>query len=183
MIIVSVEEAALLVAVDAVVGGVKVEDQMLWGHRVRGDELVDQDLGDLDQGFAIEAILQAAECRRRGEGQFRLGGLPGGDLEHGVNAKVLMVVEVLLPQGDCGYALGDHGTLVVNDEDGVSGVGDGGVYGVEQADLVVDLAEQQRTGICSESSTLEVREDGLGPEGGKVEAVWVTVCHSGGLAS
>ena len=71
MIVVAVEEAALLLAVDAVVGGVEVEDQVLRRRRVGGDELVDQDLGDPDQGLAVDAVLQAAEGRRRGEGQVR----------------------------------------------------------------------------------------------------------------
>ena len=67
IIVVSVEESALLLAVDAVVVGVKVEDQVLWRQRVRGDELIDQNLGDLDQGFAIDAIFEAAKGRRRSE--------------------------------------------------------------------------------------------------------------------
>ena len=154
MIVVAVEEAALLLAVDAVVGGVEVEDQMLRRRRVRGDELIDQDLGDLDQGLAVDAVLQAAEGRRRGQRQLRLGGLPGGELKHGVDAEVLVVVEVLVPQGDRRDPLGDHGALVVDDEDGVSGVGDGGVEGVEQADLVGDLAEEQRPGVGGEPAAL-----------------------------
>ena len=79
MIVVAVEEAALLLAVDRVVGGVEVEDQVLGRLGVGGDELVDQDRGDADQGRAIDAVLQAAEGRRRGQGQLRLGGLPGGE--------------------------------------------------------------------------------------------------------
>ena len=71
MIIVSVEESALLLAVDAVVGGVEVEDQVLGRVEMRGDELIDQDLGDLDQGLAVDAVLQPAEGRRRGEGRRR----------------------------------------------------------------------------------------------------------------
>ena len=181
MIIVSVKEVALLLAVDEIVGGVEVEDQMFRGHRVRGEELIDQDLGDLDQGFAVEAVLQATESGRRGEWRLHLGRLSGGNLEHGVNAKCLMIVEIFLSQGDGGDPLCDHGALVVNDEGGASGIGDGGVECIEEADFLGDLAQQQGAGVGDETAALEVGDDGLGPEGGKVERFCVTVCHGNGL--
>ena len=93
-----------------------------------------------------------------------------------------MIVEVLVAQGDGGDPLGDQGALVMADGERVPGVGDGGVEGVEQADPFGNLAEQQGTGIGSKPSTLEVGDDGLGPEAGKVQEVAVTVCLSGGLA-
>ena len=73
MIVVAVEEAALLLAVDRVVGGVEVEDQVLGRLGMGGDELIDQDLGDADQGRAVDAVLQAAEGRRRGQRRLGLG--------------------------------------------------------------------------------------------------------------
>jgi hypothetical protein len=69
----------------------------------------------------------------------------------------------------------------MDDEDGVSGIGDGVVDGVEQSAVLVDLAEQQRPGVGSEPSALKVGNDGLGPESGKKEWHWVTVRHGGGL--
>jgi hypothetical protein len=71
MIIVAVEESALLLAVDEVVGGVEVEDQVLGGIEMRGDELIDQGLGDLDQGLAVDAVLEPAEGGGRGEARVR----------------------------------------------------------------------------------------------------------------
>ena len=93
-----------------------------------------------------------------------------------------MVVEVLVAQGDGDDPLGEHGLLVVDDEDGMARVGDGRVEGVEEAEAVGDLAEQQGAGVGGEPAAVEVGDDGLGPEPGKVEGVAVTVCHSGGLA-
>ena len=87
-----------------------------------------------DQGLAVDAVLQPAEGRRRGEGHILLGRLAGGELEDGVVAEGLVVVEVLVAQGDGDDPLGEHGPLVVDDEDGVAGVGDGGVEGVEQSE-------------------------------------------------
>ena len=109
MIIIPVEEPLLLPTVHEVVGGVEVEDQVLRRPGMGGDELIDQDLGDLDQGLAVDAVLEAAEGRGRGEGQLGLGGASGGDLEHGVAAEGLMVVEVLVAQGDGDDPLGEQG--------------------------------------------------------------------------
>ena len=83
MIIIPVEEPALLVAVDGVVGGVEVEDQVLGRLGVRGDELIDQDLGDADQRLALDAVLQAAEGRRRGEGPLGIGASPAATCSTG----------------------------------------------------------------------------------------------------
>ena len=93
-----------------------------------------------------------------------------------------MVVEVLVAQGDGDDPLGEQGSLVVDDEDGMAWVGDRRVEGVEEADAVGDLAEQQGAGVGGQPSALEVGDDGLGPEAGKAEGIAVTVCHSDGLA-
>ena len=93
-----------------------------------------------------------------------------------------MVVEVLVSQGDRDHPLCEHGARVVDDEDGMARVGDGGVEGLEETDVVADLAEQKRPGVGGEPAALEIGDDGLGAEAGKVEGVAVTVCHSDGLA-
>jgi hypothetical protein len=64
IVIISVEESVLLLAMHEVVGGVEVEHQVFGGPGMGGDELIDQDPGDLDQGLAVDAVLQATEGRR-----------------------------------------------------------------------------------------------------------------------
>src|SRR5579883_1459450 len=182
MIIIAMEETTFLLAVDAIVGRVEVEDQVLRRGGVGGDELIDQDLGDLDQCLSIDAVLQTAESRRRGEGLIRLGQFAGGDLEGQVIAEGLMVVEILVSQGQRRDPLGDHGALVMDDEHGMTRIWDRRVKGVEESDAVIDLAEQEGPGICGNLSTQEVGDDGLGVEPGKSQRIAVTVCHSGGLA-
>ena len=182
MIVIAVKESSFLIAVDAVVGGVEVENQMSRRRRVGGDELIDQDFGDLDERLSIEPILQSAQGRRRGEGRALLGRFADGDLQAGIDAKLLMIVEVFISEGDGDDALGDHNALIVDDEEGVSRVGDRLVESVEQTDLVGGLAKQERPGVGGEPTSLKVGDDGLGPEAGKPENVSVTVCHGGGLA-
>src|SRR6266508_6685952 len=120
MIIIPVEESLLLLAVDGVVGGVEVEDQVLGWPGMGGEELIDQDLGGLDQGLAVDAVLEATERRCRGEGLFGLGRSSGGHLERGVGAEGLMVVEILVAKGDGGDPLSEQGALAVDDESGIT---------------------------------------------------------------
>ena len=181
MIIVSVEKSALLMTVDRIVGGVEVEDQVLGRRRVGGEELIDQSLGDLDQSLTVDAVLQSAESRGGGEYRVFVGHLAGGELEGGVIAEVLMVVEVFVAQGNGRDSLGDHGFLIVDEEDGMSGIGDGGIDGVEEAGLLGHLAEQEGAGIGGESTAPEIRDDVLGSKAGKTERLLVTVCHGDGL--
>src|SRR6185312_6130152 len=169
MIIISVKEAVLLLAVDAIVGGVEVEDQVCRWRRVGSDALVDEDLSELEQGLSLNAILQPAQGGRRCEGQLRLGWFPGSHLENRIGAEGLVVIEILVPQGNRGGSLGDHGALVMDDEAWVSGVGNGGVECVKEADLVGGIAEQQGTGVGSEQAAPEIGDDGLGAEARKVE--------------
>ena len=176
------EESLLLVAVDGVIRGVEVEDQVLGRLGVSGEELIDQDLGARDQRRAVDAVFEAAEGRGRGEGPLGIGAPSGGHLQHGVGAEGLMVVEVLVAQSEGEDPLGEQRLLVVDGEDGMAWVGDRRVEGVEEADAVGDLAQEQRAGVGGQASPLEVGDDVLGPEGGKAERFGVTVCHSDGLA-
>jgi hypothetical protein len=182
VVVVAVEEAALLMAVDRVVGGVEVEDQRLGRAVMAGDELIGEHAGDADQGGAVDAVLQAAEGRGGCQRRVGLGRASGGQLQRRVAAEGQVVVEVLVAAGDGGDALGEQGLLVVRDEFGPAGVGDGRVEGLEEAEAAFDLAEQQGTGVGGEPTAVEVGDDGPGSEPRKVQGVEATVCHSGGLA-
>src|SRR5665213_867278 len=182
MIIVPVEETPLLLAVDEVVGGVEIEDQVLGRIEMGGEELIDQDLGDLDQGLAVDPVFQAAKGGRRGEGRRRIGVRSGGELQGGIEAESLMVVEILVAQRDGEDPLSEHGLLVMHDDRQPAWVGDDAIEGVEEPEPLAELAKEQSTGVGGEPSAVEVGDDGLGSDPGKVEGVAVTVCHSGGLA-
>ena len=61
MVVVTVKEPLLLFAVNSVVRGVEVEDQVFGRLLMGSDELIDQHLGDLHQCLAIHAVLEATE--------------------------------------------------------------------------------------------------------------------------
>ncbi|CAN5856126.1 hypothetical protein BH23PLA1_BH23PLA1_20660 [soil metagenome] len=104
-----------------------------------------------------------------------IGIAPGGQLEGGIVAEVLMVVEILVSQGDGGDALGEDRLLIVDDEFGLAGVGDGRVEGVEEPELLFDFTQQEGAGVGGQSSALEIGDDLLGSEAGKGEGLLVTV--------
>jgi hypothetical protein len=182
MIIITVKEAALLLAVDAVVGGVEVEDKVFRRRRVRGNEQVDEDLGDLDQSPPRDAVFQATEGGRRRELPRFLGRCSNRDLKRGINTQSLMIVEVFISQCNCRDPLSNHHALVVDHEFGLPRIGNRPIQRLEEPDLVGDRAEQERPRVGGEPAALKISDDGLGAETGKREGVAVTVCHGGGLA-
>ena len=93
-----------------------------------------------------------------------------------------MVVEILIAQGNGHDPLGDHGLLVMDDEDRVAGIGDDRRDGLEEAGLAAHFPEQEGSGIGGQPASQEVGDDRLGAEAGKGEGLAVTVCHGGGLA-
>ena len=115
-------------------------------------------------------------------GAVRGGRAPGGDLQRRVDAQGLMVVEVLVAQGQGGDPLGEHGALVVADRLGLARVGDRFGEGPEEPEGALDLAQQQGAGIGGEAPAAEVGDDLLGAEAGKAQGGVGTVCHSDGLA-
>src|SRR5262249_8463437 len=54
-------EDPLRLAVQGIVGGIEVEDQTLRRMSVRGNELIDEDLGGPHRGLALDAVLQPAK--------------------------------------------------------------------------------------------------------------------------
>jgi len=65
----------------------------------------------------------------------------GGDLECGIGAEGLVVVEILVAQGDGDDPLRQEGALVVDDEPWVTAVGDRRVECVDEAGPVGEFPE------------------------------------------
>jgi len=111
-VVVAVEEAAFLVAVDGIAGGVEVEREAFGRSVEGGDELADEGGGESDRGRAVDAALQPAQRRRRGERRRVVGsGVVGGGLRERIVAEVLVVVEVFVAAGDAEDPLGQPRAL------------------------------------------------------------------------
>ena len=74
--------------VQGIVGGVEIEGQMLRRVGMGGDELIDQDPGEFDQGLAVDPILEAAKGRRGGERQRLVGARPAANWRAGSARRV-----------------------------------------------------------------------------------------------
>jgi len=68
MIVITVKEAAFLIAMQWCVRGIKVQDQSTGRLVVGFDKLLEQQLVDGDSGLATGAVFQAAQGRRAGQG-------------------------------------------------------------------------------------------------------------------
>jgi hypothetical protein len=115
-IIIPVEKLPLLVAVNPVVGGVEVEDQRLGRLIMGGDEPINQDLCHAEQGLTGDAVFKGAKCGRRGERNCLVGDLTSGDLEWRIDAEILVVVEILVAEGDRDNSLSQHGLLFMGNQ-------------------------------------------------------------------
>ena len=191
------EEAAELVAVDRVVGGVEVEHDPLGrpgvgleeeGHEeafdvagAAGDLLVAALLVGADGG-QFEAVERALAGQRLAAIPLPPPGLAGRVVladdggQQRVAAEVVVVVEVLVAQGQAVDPLGEEVLDGVLDEVGVAVVGEAGGELADDAGEGLGLAEQQGAAVGGDGAAVEVGEDLAGAEHGKVEVGRVTLC-------
>ena len=181
LVVKAVEEAADLIAVNRIIGGVEVKNQFLGRRRLRSDEDLDQDAGDVEEGAAPHAVLQPAESRRRGQRLLRIDAAFGDELHERIIAQALMIVTIFVTQSDGEDALAEHRALLVGDKPGITGIGNHGVQLLDQTDLAVDLAQQQRPGIGGDCSAGKIGHDLTTGETGKDDRFAVTVCHATAL--
>jgi hypothetical protein len=184
------EEPPELVAVDRVVGGIEVEHDPLGRPGVGLEEEADEEvldvasaaddllvtvvLGGADGGQfeAVERAL-AGQCLAAIAGSFP--GLAGGigpandGSQEGVASEVVVVVEVLVAQGQGVDALGDELLEGVLDEPGIAMVGEAAGELADDAGDLFGLLEQQGAAIGGDGTAVEVGEDLTGAEHGKVE--------------
>ena len=180
-VVITVEEAVLLLAVDGIVGGVEVEDQFLGRRRLRRDKALDQSGGHLHQVGAADAVLQAAQGGRGGQlGSVVGSGVIDGGLPEGIVTEPLVVVEIFVTASDAKNPLGQQATLRVGNEVRVAGVGDGVVQGVEEAKAAVGLTQKQYAGVRGEDASGEISLERTSFGTGKRQRRCGTLCHRGG---
>ena len=103
---------------DTVVGGVKVEDQLLGRALMRGDQLLHQHLVDAE-GVAVATVLDAAEGGERRERRPLVGVLVAGELQRRIGPQPVMIVPILVAGGQGEDAPGDQLWLLVGDVGGI----------------------------------------------------------------
>jgi hypothetical protein len=138
----------------------------------------------MDQLSRKTLLANFRHYQRGGRSEFPIvvGRLTDGELESGVSAEGLMVVEIFIARGEGDDPLGEHGLLVVEDQWQPARVRNGSIESVEESQSLADLSEQEDARIGGQPPPLKIGDDRLGAEAGKVEGSEVTVCHGDGLA-
>jgi hypothetical protein len=150
-VVVAVEEAALLLAVQRVVGGVEVQHQFLGRDLEAGNELLDQNPVQAPRGGAVGPLLQSAQ--RRGAGHFAIHA--HGCLHGHVLAQRAVIVQILPAECQPVHALAQHVAHAVLDEQRAARVGDAVRGRLDQPELAIDLAQQQHPAVACHAATVE----------------------------
>ncbi len=186
-IIVAVEEPALLMAVQRVVGGVEVQDDLLGRLRVGVKEQVDEqafELGRAGRELVVAGGFGAAEFEavqrglagQRGAAAVPPGGeLAGEGCHDWIVAELVVVVEVFVAERYADDALQDQGLDLVLDEQWIARVAEAGRHAPGQPDRTIRCTEQDRASIGGDAPTIERGHHGPAFDRCKLEQGWATV--------
>ena len=154
-IVVAVEEATFLVAVQRIVRGIEVENDLLGRRPVRLEEEVDEQ--PLDRRAVMADLMVTARARRRvlEPVQRALAGqrstvlalgleLAGERRQHRVVAQLIVIDQVLVAKRDAEHPLRHHGLDRVLDLRQRPAVDEAGGEPPDQTDRPIGRAEQQR---------------------------------------
>jgi hypothetical protein len=163
----------LLVAMDAIISRIEIEDQLRWRLGKGGDEVVQQHAVKSERRLPVGPLLEPAERRVAGQGRVALQrGLP-----HQIMPQRPVVVEILIPLRDPVDTLPQQVDLPVRDVEGIARVGQRGVQSLEQTEPAVRLAQQEDSAIAGDVAALKVGLDFAAIEAWKSEFFLRTVWH------
>ncbi len=167
------EEPAFLVAMQRIVGGVEVENDLLGRRLVRLEEKVDEQALDrrrvvADLVIAViraeRGMFQPVERALAGERGAVLAPrlkLAGEGRQHRVVAQLVVVDQILVPQRDAADALHEHGLDGVLHELRHAAVGEVSRQAPYQPERPIRGAQQQRAGVRAHLPAVE-RQPPLG---------------------
>ena len=193
-VVVAVEEAALLVAMQGIVGGIQVEHDRLrralmrlqeQRHEQRLDRLgVVPDLV-IAADAAAQGLLEPVQRRLAGERRAVLAArleLADQRRHHRIMAQKIMIVEVLVAERQAEHALADQRHQAVLDQLGRTGVAETGRKAFDEPDRLVGGAEQQRTAIRGDRAAVKGAHNPTTFDGSEIERILPTLCrHRGAL--
>jgi len=155
-----VKEAAFLIAVQRIVGGVEVEHDPARRFLMRVEKQVDKQLLDRRSIVADPVIarrlarprrmLQTVQRALARQEPRRLAGaieLAKEDAQNRIAAKFVVVVKVLVAERQAEDPLGDESLQRVNGEKRAAAVGKASREPIRQSDRLVRLAQQQRPSV------------------------------------
>jgi hypothetical protein len=190
-IVVAVEEAAFLVAVQRIVGRIEIEDDLARGGGVAVEEEIDEQA--LDRRRIVTDLVITAGSRRRVlepvqrafTGEWGTVLAPGDELagqrrQHRIVAQLIMVDQILVAQRDPEHPLRYHRRNAVLDLRLCPAIDEAGGEPGDQADRAIGRAEQQRTGIRGHLATVESGDHPAALDHFIPEQIAATLCRHRG---
>ena len=187
------EKAALLMAVQRVVGGVEIENDLLGRAAMRLQEQVDQQR--LDHRLVVADLVIAGRKRpaelepvqrrlarhRRAilSARFQLA---GEDRHHRVMAQLIVIDQVLIAERQSEHPLADQRLDLVLDQLLAARVPKAGGKPIDDTDRPVRRAKQHRAGVRSDASAVESRRHRTAFNRFKAKQIRDTVCLHRGLS-
>src|SRR5262245_16591124 len=182
-----------------VVGGVQVQHEALRRHQVLLEEGLDEkglqgiEMGD-DLLVAAAGVgphrseFEAVERALAGQGPAAVAApqtlvalgifLADQDGQEGIVAQGVVVVEVFVAQAQAEDTLPQEFRERVFDPLGVAVIAEAARELLDEAELVLDFAQQQAARIGRDQSAVETRDDGAGAQVLEMQFGWITLCHS-----
>lgn len=154
-VVIAVIEAAFLIAVDGIVGGIEVQHQFVRRQRMGFDEEGDEQIVELHRAKPAGAVLHAAEGRRAGQG----GTAAGCGLEQDIVAQGVVVVEILVALYQREDAQAQHAGGAVDDLERITPVGQQGGGARGEVEAEIDLAQEQQAAVTADLAAMEVGFD------------------------
>jgi hypothetical protein len=105
-------------------------------------------------------------------------GLAGQQGQQGIAAQLVVIVEILIPEGQPIDPLRHHLRYAVLNQLGAAMIGETARQALQQVDAPVRLAQQQGATIAGDRAAVETGRDLARKMTGKLEAGLVTLCHS-----
>ena len=185
-VVVAVEEAALLVAVQRIVGGVEIEDDALGRRGMRLQEQRHEQPLDRARVMAdlvvaargkpglpraqLQPIERALAGHRRAVPPPRLQ-LASQHRHDGIVAQLIVVVEILVAERQAEHALADQRRDRVLDLLGITGIAEAGGEPLDQTDGFVRRPQQQRAGVRRDRAAIERAHNPAPVNGSEVEQI------------
>ena len=149
LLVVAVEERQLSGSVGGVVHGVEIEGPRQRRFGERGDELIDEDVAESEQGRNVDLVLEAGQRRLTGQVGV-VGRAIGDEFEDRIGAEGVVVVLVFVAGEDAEDTHADHVEEGVFDASGIAGIVECVGERYAEADTVIELSQGEQTGIGGE---------------------------------
>lgn len=159
LVVPSVKERELLGPMRRVVRAVEIEDEIrrVFVRPIRvGAEPVDARAGEALNRRPLDRVFQARERRLRAE---RRASVRRDDLKRRIVSEPVGIVDVFISCGDLIQPLPDEGVQLMRDVARVACVGDAGDHVRAEAELLIELADEQQARIGRERAAGEIDDE------------------------